>query len=71
MLLIFADALVRSWKQVTKFKASAGAGAEIRGRAPRRRSRRALPRHSPQLRPKGNGSSAGRHGDVPCAGDRR
>ena len=35
LLLVFADALVRSWKQITKFKPAG------HGRAPRRRSRRA------------------------------
>ena len=53
LVLIFADALVRSWKQITKFKASGGAGAELAPwRLPRasasrgamRSSRRGAPR---------------------------
>ena len=32
LLLIFADALVRSWKQITKFKPSGAAAAPVRSR---------------------------------------
>jgi cyanophycin synthetase len=35
LLLIFADALVRSWKQITKFKAVSAAAASPPPRAPR------------------------------------
>jgi cyanophycin synthetase len=35
LLLIFADALVRSWKQITKFKSTSTAAAAPAPRAPR------------------------------------
>jgi cyanophycin synthetase len=35
LLLIFADALVRSWKQITKFKSAGAAAATPAKRAPR------------------------------------
>ena len=36
LLLIFADALVRSWKQITKFKSASAVAAPPAPRAPRR-----------------------------------
>jgi cyanophycin synthetase len=50
LLLIFADALVRSWKQITKFKPS--------GTAPARPMM-----HSAAPESRGNGKSAGLHDD--------
>ncbi|HMD73757.1 MAG TPA: cyanophycin synthetase [Steroidobacteraceae bacterium] len=37
LLLVFADALTRSWKQVIKFKPAVGAGAAAEPRSPRQR----------------------------------
>jgi cyanophycin synthetase len=57
LLLIFADALVRSWKQITKFKASAGPvpKSEVRSAATLASAR------APIGESAGNGASAGRH----------
>jgi cyanophycin synthetase len=57
LLLIFADALVRSWKQITKFKASAGP-------VPKSDMRSAATRAStpaPIAESAGNGAGAGGH----------
>jgi cyanophycin synthetase len=52
LLLIFADALVRSWKQITKFKPSGAA-------APQADWRSAAPAPGAAAASKGNGTSAG------------
>jgi cyanophycin synthetase len=52
LLLIFADTLVRSWKQITKFKPSGAA-------APQPDWRSAAPAPSAAAALKGNGTSAG------------
>jgi cyanophycin synthetase len=56
LLLIFADALVRSWKQITKFKPS--------GTAP---ARPTVQSAAPAAESRGNGKSAGAYGDSSAA----
>ena len=59
LLLIFADALVRSWKQITKFKPSGNPAA-----GPASHSAPApSPAPSRAAEPRGNGKSAGAYGD--------
>jgi cyanophycin synthetase len=63
LLLIFADALVRSWKQITKFKPSATAPV-------RSGVQSAAPAPSPASsasESRGNGKSAGMYGDSSAA----
>ena len=62
LLLIFADALVRSWKQITKFKPSGGAAAKSAAlaAAPAAPSPRAT-------ESKGNGASADAHRELGAA----
>ena len=64
LLLIFADALVRSWKQITKFKPS---GAPRPSRAPTRgrHRRRAPPRRRPSRT--SNGATQRRRGPAAAA----
>src|SRR5713101_8313824 len=57
LLLIFADALVRSWKQITKFKASAAPAANSASRPV------AAPAPSPPSSPAAR-ASAGAYGDL-------
>ena len=60
LLLIFADALVRSWKQITKFKTSAAT-------APRS-ALHSAPAPSPAAAsPGSNGANAGVHSDLSAA----
>jgi len=58
LLLIFADALVRSWKQITKFKSSGPAGKPAAQPAP------ALAAAPPAPESKGNGAGANTHRDL-------
>ncbi len=60
LLLIFADALVRSWKQITKFKVSGAPAANSASRSA------AAPALSPSssTAPRDSGASAGAHGDL-------
>jgi cyanophycin synthetase len=64
LLLIFADALVRSWKQITKFKPSGTHAARPSGQP-------AAPAPSPAAssatESRGNGKSAGAYGDSSAA----
>jgi cyanophycin synthetase len=55
LVLIFADALVRSWKQITKFKASGGPAPKL------------APSPPAASEPRGNGSGAAAHGDLSAA----
>jgi cyanophycin synthetase len=57
LLLIFADALVRSWKQITKFKTSGATAANSTSRSA------AAPAPSPPSSPAA-WASAGAHGDL-------
>src|SRR5882672_3221824 len=59
LLLIFADALVRSWKQITKFKTSGGPVPQL------------APMPPTASESKGNGAGAGMHGglDAPAPAD--
>jgi cyanophycin synthetase len=60
LLLIFADALVRSWKQITKFKTIAGTVPRSASPSP------AVPAPSPltATESRGNGAGAGAHGEL-------
>jgi cyanophycin synthetase len=55
LLLIFADALVRSWKQITKFKARGGPAPKT------------APPPAAASEARGNGSGAAVHGDLGAA----
>jgi cyanophycin synthetase len=66
LLLIFADALVRSWKQITKFKTSA-APAPSAAPVPRAAARPAAAPSPAAASPGSNGASAGVHGDSSVA----
>jgi len=61
LLLIFADALVRSWKQITKFKPS---GAPLPKPTLQSAARAPSPAASSATEAKGNGKSAGAYGDL-------
>jgi cyanophycin synthetase len=64
LLLIFADALVRSWKQITKFKSSGDPepGSDSRSAAAPSPPATPLPAAAPS--PKGNGASQRAQGNV-------
>jgi cyanophycin synthetase len=61
LLLIFADALVRSWKQITKFKPS---GAPLPKPALQSAARAPSPAAASATESRGNGKSAGAYGDL-------
>jgi cyanophycin synthetase len=61
LLLIFADALVRSWKQITKFKTSAATVPKSASRSA------AAPSPAADASPGSNGANAGVHSDLIAA----
>jgi cyanophycin synthetase len=64
LLLIFADALVRSWKQVTKFKTSGEPEPGSESHSAASPAPLAAPSALAAASPKGNGSSDRAHGNV-------